>query len=99
MTPDERGLRAEEPTLPPRPPRSPLRRHRSPLRAAGAPDCHVPGGSADTDGRDLPLREALALVVGSRLGALIICIPGELAYHEGEEDNDRWLLHKGVRPL
>jgi hypothetical protein len=65
------------------------------LRAHGAPDtCHVLGGSGDVDGLDLPLDEALERVVGTRLGALIICIAGELAYHEGEERGDVNILHR-----
>ena len=65
------------------------------LRAHGAPEiCHVLGGSGDVDGKQLPLHDALAQVVGSRIGALVICIPGQLAYHEGEELHDRNVLYR-----
>ena len=65
------------------------------LRALGAPDrCHVLGGGGDTDGKDLDLPDALDRVVGFSMGALVICIPGRLAYHEGEERHDRNVLHR-----
>jgi len=65
------------------------------LRALGAPEsCHVLGGADGIDGADLPLREALEKIVGSSMGALVICIPGRLAYHEGEERHDRNLLSR-----
>jgi hypothetical protein len=67
------------------------------LRSLGAPDeCHVLGGAGGIDGQDLPLFEALDFVVGSICGTLVICIPGRLAYHEGEERNDRNVLHRPV---
>jgi hypothetical protein len=65
------------------------------LKAFGAPEvCHVLGGSGGIDGLDMPLVDALKRVVGSSMGALVICIPGELAYHEGEENGDRNLLRR-----
>lgn len=65
------------------------------LRARGAPDeCHVRCGDAETDGRELELRSALDRFVGSSMGVLLICIPGRLAYHEGEELHDRTVLHR-----
>jgi hypothetical protein len=67
------------------------------LRSLGAPDdCHVLCGAGGVDGKDLPLRNALDLVVGSICGTLVICIPGRLAYHEGEERHDRNILHRPV---
>jgi len=65
------------------------------LRAHGAPDtCSVLGGSDGIDGQRLPLHDALATIVGSSMGALAICIPGELADHEGEERHDRNVLRR-----
>src|SRR4051812_38143379 len=65
------------------------------LRSHGAPDeCHVLGGDSGTDGKEFPLRDALDRIVGSSAGALVICIPGRLAYHEGEERHDRNVLYR-----
>jgi hypothetical protein len=69
------------------------------LEAFGAPGiCHVLGGSGDVYGLDMSLAEALERVVGSSMGALVTCIPGELAYHEGEEKGDRNLLRRSRHP-
>jgi hypothetical protein len=65
------------------------------LRSHGAPEiCHTLGGSGGVDGKQLPLHDALAQIVGSCIGTLVICIPGQLAYHEGEELHDRNVLHR-----
>jgi hypothetical protein len=65
------------------------------LKAHGAPDrCHVLGGSSEMDGKNFGLRDALDLVVGCSMGVLVICVPGQLAYHEGEERHDRNVLHR-----
>lgn len=62
------------------------------LKAKGAPDtCHVMGGE-DHDGRALDLRDALEEVVGSNVGTFISCIPGKLAYFEGENESERYIL-------
>jgi hypothetical protein len=58
------------------------------LRAKGAPaTCRVMGGPLDA--QELALEEALGTVVGWNDGCLVICVPGRLAYFEGEEPNDR----------
>jgi hypothetical protein len=46
----------------------------------------------DIDGKRLPLDEALLLVVGAGNGTLLSCVPGLLAYYEGEGPGDRFLL-------
>ena len=45
-------------------------------------------------GRELPLLEALQEVVGGQRGTFLTCIPGRLAYFEGEEMGDRWILER-----
>ena len=61
------------------------------LRLMGAPDrCYVMGWKID--GWDLSLDEALKEMAGSRMGVVISCIPGKLAYLESEDG--RWILHK-----
>ena len=65
------------------------------LTAEGAPQtCHVVSELSDVDGRDMPLIEALDVVVASEMGTLLSCIPGKLAYYEGEEPGERYILQK-----
>ena len=65
------------------------------LRKRGAPDtCHIISSLAKWDGRDLPLHEALDLVVGQCIGTVICCVPGRLAYYESEDIGERYLLTK-----
>jgi hypothetical protein len=59
----------------------------------GAGDtCHVISESPAIDGSRLPLPEALGVVVGFGLGTLLSCVPGKLAYFEGEGPSDRCIL-------
>ncbi len=51
--------------------------------------CHVIGG--EHDGRDMELLTALKQIVGYRTGTVLSCIPGKLAYFEGEI-RERFLL-------
>jgi hypothetical protein len=67
------------------------------LRAMGAPDtCHVIGG--EHDGKDMELLAALKQIVGYGTGIVLSCIPGRLAYFEGEI-RERFLLVRNVRNL
>lgn len=60
------------------------------LRAMGAPEtCHVIGGQHD--GEDMELFAALKDIVGYGTGTVLSCIPGKLAYFEGEI-RERFLL-------
>ena len=63
------------------------------LKRKGALDsCHVTSSNADIDDREMSLSEALRETVGSGSGTIISCIPGKLAYFEGEEQNQRYIL-------
>jgi hypothetical protein len=65
------------------------------LTKKGAPlSCWVTSENSDLDGREMPLIEALKETVGSQMGAFLTCIPGRLAYFEGEEMGDRWILER-----
>jgi hypothetical protein len=65
------------------------------LRSHGAPDtCHVISEDAALDGKRLPLRMALGLIIGSGMGTLLSCVPGTLAFFEDEEASDRCILAK-----
>jgi hypothetical protein len=64
------------------------------LRSKGAPDdCYVFGGS-DLDQSVVPLADALEAVVGWCDGTFISCVPGKLAYFEGEDPGERYLLRR-----
>ena len=65
------------------------------LEERGAPaTCHVVSSAADLDGEEMPLLAALEGVVGFGAGTLLSCVPGRLAYFEGEEANDRYILQR-----
>ena len=60
------------------------------LRTMGAPEgCHIIGGKRD--GEDMELLDALKETVGYGIGTVLSCIPGKLAYFEGEL-RERFLL-------
>ena len=65
------------------------------LIAKGAgPTCHVIADGLKADGRELPLREALFLVCLHRLGAILSCQPGRLAYYKPESPAPGILLFR-----
>jgi hypothetical protein len=67
------------------------------LRARGAPEeCVLLAEDASLDGRRLPLAEALQMIVGRGMGALLSCIPGRLAFYEGEEPGQRYILERAT---
>jgi hypothetical protein len=67
------------------------------LRELGAPpECVLLAEDPGLDGRRLPLEEALRTVVGRGKGAFVSCLPGRLAYYEGEYASERYLLESAV---
>ncbi|HSH58489.1 MAG TPA: hypothetical protein VK988_02390 [Acidimicrobiales bacterium] len=65
------------------------------LRRRGAPaTCHVISENTSLDARDLPLEDILDEVVGSMHGTIVICVAGELAYYEGEDQGERYILER-----
>jgi len=65
------------------------------LRGTGAPSsCFVLSEKSSVDGKELPLGDALRDVVGCGAGTLVSCVAGQLGYYEGEEQGDRWILHR-----
>lgn len=63
------------------------------LRRLGAPDlCYVISESRSVDGREMQLTFALEAIVGYLDGSLISCLPGRLAFFEGE--NARFILQR-----
>jgi hypothetical protein len=63
------------------------------LRRRGASEsCYVVSENSELDGRCMPLAEALDRVVGAGMGTLVSCVPGALAFFEGEGPSDRCIL-------
>jgi len=58
------------------------------LRSKGAgQSCWVISENVEIDGKLLPLETALESVIGSGMGSILSCIPGKLAYFEGEDES------------
>lgn len=65
------------------------------LEYMGAPPiCHVISSNTDLDRREMLLSDALDNIVGQGYGTFLSCIPGELAYFEGEEKNERYVCRR-----
>jgi hypothetical protein len=63
------------------------------LHQEGAPPtCWVTSEDRDLDRQEMSLVEALKRIVGYQMGTFLSCVPGKLAYFEGEED--RWILER-----
>lgn len=63
------------------------------LRSKGAPDtCYVVSANANLDGRSMLLGDALDAVVGRVPGTVVSCVPGRLAFYEGEASGGRYIL-------
>lgn len=63
------------------------------LKRKGALEhCHVMSSNTDIDNQEMRLHDALEETVGRGAGTVISCIPGKLAYFEGEEPNRRYIL-------
>ena len=66
------------------------------LKSKGVPaNCYCLSENDELDGQELPLGAALEQVVGYGMGTFISCLPGRLAYFEGEVARERYIL---VRP-
>src|SRR5262245_33956694 len=60
------------------------------LRARGAGEhCYLISAERRFDKMELSLPDALREVVGSNSGTIVSCVPGRLAYYEGEDRNTR----------
>ncbi|MBN4057132.1 hypothetical protein JYU19_02370 [bacterium AH-315-J21] len=65
------------------------------LKVKGAPsECYVISNDERFDGKLMDLSAALDSATGHGMGTIISCIPGKLAYFEGEESDDRYVLSK-----
>jgi hypothetical protein len=67
------------------------------LVARGAPsDCVLLAEDSALDGERMPLLDALAAIVGRGIGAFVSCIPGRLAFYEGEGPGERYILERAI---
>jgi len=65
------------------------------LRDKRAPDtCWVISEDYRLDGKEMSLVDALDEIVGFGSGTVISCIPGQLAYYEGEDPGRRFILER-----
>jgi hypothetical protein len=65
------------------------------LKEKGAPAaCYVLSENTQIDNLELPLKKALEETIGMRMGTFLSCIPGKLAYYEGEEPGERYICER-----
>lgn len=65
------------------------------LKSKGvARECYVISELSEIDGQVLNLTEVLNQVIGRGMATVLICIDSKLAYFEGEEANERYILHR-----
>lgn len=63
------------------------------LKRNGASDeCYVISEHTKFDRKQSDLLSVLTEVIGTGLCTVVCCIPGKLAYYEGEESGERYLL-------
>ena len=62
-------------------------------KGAGA-DCYVISAWAEIDQMNGRLGQVLREVVGYHPGTIVSCVPGRLAYYEGEARNERYILER-----
>jgi hypothetical protein len=61
----------------------------------GAPaTCYVISSNSDLDGRTMPLSVALGQVHCMEFGTIICCVPGRLAYFNGESMKSQYILER-----
>ena len=67
------------------------------LKRKGAPtECVLLAEDCELDGQQLPLGNALEAVIGRGMGTFISCLPGQLAFYEGEEAGVRYVLEPAI---
>jgi len=65
------------------------------LLARGAPEvCRILSTDPELNGTGTSLKKALSMVVAGGSGAVVLCIPGRLAYYESEEPRERYVCCK-----
>lgn len=64
------------------------------VRRKAPTSCWVISENSDLDGREMALTDALERIVGEMSGSIVVCRPGKLAYYEGEEPGERYILER-----
>ncbi len=65
------------------------------LRKLGAPgSCYAISEWSEIDQSEMQLGDALRKIVGYQMGTILSCVPGRLAYYEGEGKGNRFILHR-----
>lgn len=65
------------------------------LKSSGAPDiCYVIAENSKYDMNALPIMDAARQLFSSGMAYFLSCIPGKLAYYEGEDANQRFILKR-----
>jgi hypothetical protein len=65
------------------------------LKRLGAPSqCYVISSNRELDKREMDLAEALEKIIGGGSGSFISCVPGRLAYFEGEEPKSQYICYR-----
>jgi len=54
--------------------------------------CYLISEHTSFDEKEMDLNKALRVIVGSGIATIISCIPGKLAYYEGEGFSNRFIL-------
>ena len=65
------------------------------LQESGAPEqCFIVSSDQRIDGREMRLADAIDAVIASASGSCISCIPGKLAYWQGEDIGTSCILRR-----
>jgi hypothetical protein len=64
------------------------------VKKGASSSCYVWSESSPLDGSRVDLSNALSQTVGHAPGTLLLCIPDRLAYYEGEEKSQRYILQR-----
>lgn len=65
------------------------------LALGSSPLVHVISSARELDDKRMLLDHALASIVGVAPGTIVSCLPGQLAYFEGESRGDRHIMRRG----
>ena len=69
------------------------------LKSRGAPEtCYAISTNKEIDQKRIALSEVLQSIVDGSDGTLLSCIPGRLAYFEGESPGECFILERTNRP-
>jgi len=63
-------------------------------RRGAESECYVISVEEDLDGRALQLANAVRQVYARKEGTILCCVPGRLAYYEGEPPRNRFILSR-----